>query len=151
MNIEMLILFIDTIIILIAMHIAVSEYRRAKDFEIYYQAIELSDIGLIAVDSKGIITKWNAGAEKIFGWSTIEVVGEDMAELIIPLRYRDQHYTGFKYYLDTGKNNIFGKTLSLSGLKKNGKEFDLKIIVNRIQLRGNRIMCVALIKNMENE
>jgi len=46
--------------------------------------VESSDDAIITKDSKGIITSWNGGAEKIYGFSAKKVIGESISILIPP-------------------------------------------------------------------
>jgi PAS domain S-box-containing protein len=49
--------------------------------------VESSDDGIISKDLNGIITSWNNGAERIFGYAAEEVVGKSVT-ILIP---RDRH------------------------------------------------------------
>ncbi|MEI6345483.1 MAG: PAS domain S-box protein, partial [Verrucomicrobiota bacterium] len=44
--------------------------------------VESSDDAIIGEDLNGIITSWNHGAEKIFGYTAVEMVGTTMQSLI---------------------------------------------------------------------
>lgn len=57
--------------------------------------------GLIYCDLEGIIRMWNGGAEKIFGWSAAEAVGQNL-DMIIPERMRKAHWDGFHQALARG-------------------------------------------------
>src|SRR4028118_1330509 len=46
--------------------------------------IESSDDAIASKTLEGIITSWNKGAERIFGWTSDEVVGRPIAEVLIP-------------------------------------------------------------------
>ncbi len=56
---------------------------------------------LIFCDLEGIIRVWNGGAEKVFGWSAAEAVGQSL-DLIIPERMRKAHWDGFNQALERG-------------------------------------------------
>jgi len=53
-------------------------------------------------DSYGLITDWNPQAEKMFGWSHNEAIGQRLDDLIMPLRFRDAHRQGLQHFLNTG-------------------------------------------------
>src|SRR5690348_12134468 len=57
-----------------------SEYRRTED--IYRKAIEeINDYAIFTTDPSGIVTNWNAGAQKILGYTAEEIVGKDGAKI----------------------------------------------------------------------
>jgi PAS domain S-box-containing protein len=49
-----------------------------------------SDDGIIGKDLNGIITSWNAGAERIFGYTTAEMIGTSIMRLIPPDRQEEE-------------------------------------------------------------
>lgn len=57
--------------------------------------------GLIYCDLDGVIRMWNGGAEKIFGWSAAEALGQNL-DMIIPERMRKAHWDGFQQALARG-------------------------------------------------
>lgn len=56
---------------------------------------------LIFCDLDGIIRVWNGGAEKVFGWSAAEAIGQSL-DLIIPERMRKGHWDGFNQAIERG-------------------------------------------------
>lgn len=70
----------ETFILGLAMDI--SERKRAEWVTKQYQAIvESSEDAIIAKNLDGIITSWNRGAEKIFGYSAAEMLGQPLTNL----------------------------------------------------------------------
>src|SRR5271157_1776556 len=64
---------------------------------------------VVVMTSDGIVSEWNDRAASIFGWSREEALGQAMAELIIPERYREAHKDGIRRYLQTGKGEVLGR------------------------------------------
>ncbi|MGC1457173.1 MAG: PAS domain S-box protein [Steroidobacteraceae bacterium] len=48
--------------------------------------VESSDDAIISKTLEGVITSWNSGAEKLFGFSALEAIGQSMQMLIPPER-----------------------------------------------------------------
>jgi len=75
---------------------------------------------LIFSDLKGIIRRWNPGAETVFGFTAAESIGQSL-DLIIPERLRKAHWEGFHKALARG-GTIPGRTsLITRSLHKSGE------------------------------
>ncbi len=68
----------------------VTQHRQAEDLQSRLAAIvESSADAILSEDLNGLITSWNAGAERIFGYAAEEVVGQSIG-LIIPPHLQDE-------------------------------------------------------------
>jgi PAS domain S-box-containing protein len=56
------------------------------------------------MDAAGRIVEFNPAAERAFGYTREEAVGQDMASLIIPEMLRNRHRAGLAAYLKTGRS-----------------------------------------------
>jgi PAS domain S-box-containing protein len=83
----------------------------------------------ISIDSDGRIKDWNLQAEKTFGWSRAEVLGRYLHETIIPPSFRESHLRGMRLFQTTGEGPVLSRTLELSALHRNGKEFPVEIVI----------------------
>ncbi len=81
---------------------------------------------IISADSRGDITFWNKGAEKIFGYAPGEIIGKPLT-LLMPERFRGTHEAGLRRLLSGGQPRVIGKIVELAGLKKDGSEFPLEL------------------------
>jgi PAS domain S-box-containing protein len=66
-------------------HDDITTRRQAQD-EVATQAALLDevDVSVIATDPDGLVTHWNRGAERLYGWTREEALGRRSAELIVP-------------------------------------------------------------------
>jgi len=95
--------------------------------EEHFRAItQTANDAIITINNDGIVTGWNKGAEKIFGYSEEEITGKDLT-LIMPQHYREQHNDGIKRVVNNGDHHVIGKTAELVGLHKNSTEFPLEL------------------------
>ncbi|MHC4875140.1 MAG: hybrid sensor histidine kinase/response regulator [Planctomycetota bacterium] len=86
----------------------------------------------VAMDETGTIVDWNPQAEKTFGWSREEALGENLGRLLVPQQYRDQHEAGLAKYLATGEQNVLQRRLELTALHRNGSEFPVEMTISPI-------------------
>jgi PAS domain S-box-containing protein len=97
--------------------------------------------------SDGVVADWNDRAVGVFGWSREEAVGRVMADLIIPERYREAHRNGLRRYLESGKGEILGRRIVVSGLRKNGEEFPVELSISPIQDRES-ILFIGFLRDV---
>ena len=82
--------------------------------------------------TNGITRTFNTGAERIFGYTAEEAIGQPL-RMLMPERFRGPHEAGFRRYLETGEGRIVGKgPVELSGLRKDGTEFPLELSLGKM-------------------
>ncbi|MEA2834685.1 MAG: hypothetical protein QOG66_2887 [Methylobacteriaceae bacterium] len=84
---------------------------------------------IIASDREGRITFWNPGAERIFGFSRAEAMGQSL-DLIVPERLRERHWTGYTEVMRTGESRYgHGDLLSVPALRKDGARLSIEFTI----------------------
>ena len=80
--------------------------RRAEDVEAALRAalVQAALDCIVIVDSGGEIVEFNEAAERTFGHRRADVLGQPLAELLIPSALRSAHHAGFEKYLATGEH-----------------------------------------------
>jgi PAS domain S-box-containing protein len=80
---------------------------------------------ILAVDRDGIISFWNPGAVRIFGFSRDEAVGRPL-EIIIPEPLRARHDSGFRQTMKTGETRYgAGELLAVPALTRDGRRISI--------------------------
>ncbi|MGZ8236940.1 MAG: PAS domain-containing sensor histidine kinase [Methylobacter sp.] len=92
--------------------------------------------GMISMDRHGNITAWNSRAEHIFGYSAEQALGRELAGLIIPSAYREQHRRGLSRFMATGAASIIGTRLETMALHANASELPIELTVNALERQG---------------
>ena len=87
---------------------------------------------VVVMDDEGVIVGFNAAAERTFGHSRDQAIGRPLAELLIPSRYREQHWRGLKRFLETGRSSILNRRIEMPGLRADGTEFPAELTVTAI-------------------
>ncbi len=93
--------------------------------------LERAHEAFIGMDEDGLVSDWNPQAERTFGWSSDEAVGQVLADLIIPVRHRAAHWEGLRRHLDTGVARVLDKRLELSAIDRTGREFPVELTISR--------------------
>src|SRR4051795_9361076 len=93
---------------------------------------------IIATDRGGVVTFWNPGAERIFGFSSAEAVGRPL-DLIIPENLRTRHWSGYHRAMETGESRYgHGDLLSVPGLTKDGRRISVEFTIMMLKDAHNR-------------
>jgi len=89
---------------------------------------------IIAADARGVIRFWNPGAERIFGYTAAEAIGQSL-DVIIPEALRKRHWEGYDRVMRTGQSRYgAGDVLAVPGQRKDGSRISLEFTI--APLRG---------------
>ena len=102
-----------------------TEIALRNSLERYEAVTQASTDAIVNIDQHGRIVTWNPGAERIFGYSANEVIG-DSVERLMPSRFHEKHRAGL-YRVSNGG----GKTVELPALRRDGDEFDIELSLAR--------------------
>ena len=87
---------------------------------------EATALAILTTDGEGVITSWNAAAERLFGHPRAHAIGRSM-DLIIPERFHDAHHAGLKRVKRGGETKLIGKTVEVTARRANGDEFPIEL------------------------
>jgi PAS domain S-box-containing protein len=99
---------------------------------------------VIFTDREGAIRLWNAGAERIFGWTAGEAIGKSM-DLIIPDRLRARHWQNWDRVMETGVTRYATDVLAVPALRKDGAPLSIEFTIQLVRDAGGRILGPAAI------
>jgi PAS domain S-box-containing protein len=91
---------------------------------------------IVTIDHEGRITEFNPAAERTFGFRRDEVVGKQLADIIIPPSFREQHRRGLARYVTTGEAHVLGRRVEMTAVRADGSEFPVELTITRIPLDG---------------
>jgi PAS domain S-box-containing protein len=96
---------------------------------------------IITMDHEGRVIEVNRAAERTFGYSAAEMIGHELAGLIVPPGLRELHRAGLARYLRTGLSRVAGQRLEALGMRADGSEFPIELIVTRPDIPGPAMFC----------
>jgi len=88
----------------------------------------------VAMDDAGRVTSWNQQAESMFGWAEREVLGQRLADIIVPHAHREAHAAGLRRFLTTGEGPILNQRIELTALRRDGAEFPVELAVTPVRV-----------------
>jgi len=91
---------------------------------------------IVTIDRAGRVVDFNPAAEKTFGYSREEAIGQEMAELIIPPRLRGRHRAGLEHAVTSGEDHIVGRRIEITAMRRDGQEFPVELAITRIPTGG---------------
>lgn len=112
---------------------------RLRDSEVRSHAVLENVIdGIITIGDRGVIESFNKAAEDMFGYTSAEVIGNNV-KILMPEPYQSQHDGYLHNYLSTGNKKIIGIGREVAGLRKDGSTFPLDLAVTEMQVNGQCI------------
>src|SRR5260370_3418258 len=92
---------------------------------------------IITIDENSTMLFINRAAEKIFGYSHAELIGQSLT-MLMPDYLRHVHRAGLQRYLATGARHISWEAVELPGLHKDGREVPLELSFGEFTENGRR-------------
>ena len=103
-----------------------SEAARAQSEAVQTAVIDAALDTVIVINAHGLVVEWNKAAQRTFGWTRAEAVGQELATLIIPGAYRAAHRRAVAAH-GTAESKVLGRRLELTALRRDGTEFPVEL------------------------
>lgn len=100
--------------------------------------LETTVDAIITINPRGRIKSFNKTAEKLFGYESKEVIGENV-KILMPDPYKSEHDDYMGHYLETGERKIIGIGREVTGRRKNGSTFPMYLAVSEVKLPNQHI------------
>ena len=89
--------------------------------------------GIISISAEGMVLHVNGAAERLFGWTASEMIGQNI-NMLMPEPYRSEHDGYLSRYLDTGEPRIIGSAREVMARRKDGSTFPIRLAVGHARL-----------------
>lgn len=120
--------------------------KLAESEEKYKGLINSTIDGVIAFDSGLNILLWNPAAEKIYGYTSTEMIGTSLLKLV-PERYYEHEKSQWKDFWESEQRSKIGKTIEMLCLNKGGRELPIEFSFAASYVRGQHF-ATAIVRNI---
>ena len=105
--------------------------------------------GVIVINEDGLIQIFNSACERIFGYKTAEMIGQNVC-VLMPEPHRSAHDAYLQHYLETGEAKVLSRSRELLGVRKDGQQFPLEIRVSEVRNDSMRLF-IATVRDVTLE
>ena len=102
--------------------------------------------GIITINERGIIERFNPAAERMFGYTEAEVIEKNVS-MLMPTPYHEAHDGYLAHYMQTGEKKIIGIGREVVGLRKDGTTFPMDLAVGETR-QGERRMFTGTVRDI---
>jgi len=102
--------------------------------------IEASDDAIISTDVDGVITSWNGGAERLFGYSAGEAIGNSMS-ILLPSEGEDDN----RRRLDCVRRGLRAELYETVGRHKDGSQVEISLTISPLRDANGSVVGGAII------
>jgi PAS domain S-box-containing protein len=106
--------------------------------------IETAPGGIVVIDDEGKVTLVNASTEKLFGYTRLELIGQNI-DVLVPDRLVNAHEALRKAYMTSPETRPMGRGRDLSARRKDGGEFPVEIGLNALSRDGQHVVLATVV------
>jgi PAS domain S-box-containing protein len=99
--------------------------------------VDTASEGIVTIDETGRIEFFNAAAQRMFGYTDREVIGQDVS-FLMPTPDRELHRSYIENYLRTGVRKVIGSGRELQGMRKDGSRFPVHLSIGEARIASRR-------------
>lgn len=114
-----------------------SDARLEESIARYEAVLDSTLDPIITIDSHGIIQSVSRSAERVFGWTPKELVGQNV-RVLMPEPHRSKHDDHLAAYRQSGQTSILGRTREFEAARKDGSRVPIELSVSRVDVPGLR-------------
>ncbi|WP_045835349.1 PAS domain-containing protein [Hyphomicrobium sp. 99] len=97
---------------------------------------------VVVSDVQGAIILWNKAAERMFGYTEAEALGQSL-DLMIPEKLRARHWEGYQKTMETGITRYGSDVLQVPAIDKSGRQFSIAFTVSLLHSADGKVSAIA--------
>lgn len=106
------------------------------------QLVEAIGDAIVASDAGGAIVLWNPAAERMFGFTESEALGQSL-DLIIPQRQQQRHWDGYHKTMATGQTRYGNDVLRVPAMHKDGHTVSIAFTVALLHSADGKVSAIV--------
>ena len=108
------------------------------------QLVDGAGDAIMVCNAAGAITLWNKAAERIFGFTEADALGQSL-DMIIPTRQRGRHWEGYQKTMETAVTKYGADVLRVPALHKDGHTLSIAFTVSMLFSDDHKVTGIAAI------
>jgi PAS domain S-box-containing protein len=105
-----------------------------RDREIRLQSIvETAVDGIIVIDQHGNVESFNPAAERLFGYTASEIVGQNV-DVLMTAEDVPRHHDSFQQFIETGESHVIGRRREVMARRKDGEVVPMELAVSAMRI-----------------
>ena len=108
--------------------------------------VETAADAIITIGEDGIIDTFNPAAEKMFGYSSQEAIGQNV-KMLMPSPYYEEHDGYISRFLQTGEARLIGLRREFISQRKDGSTFPVDLAVSKLR-DGPRPLFTGFVRDL---
>ncbi len=119
--------------------------RRLRDAEALQAVVlEAALDAVVTIDDEGCIVEFSRTAETLFGYERQTVLGQSLAELVIPVESRGTFEAMLRTYRDAGTSAASRRRSEISVIRADGSRFDGEWSLSTTMVGGRRLFAAHI-------
>lgn len=116
----------------------------ANQYKQIAEILDASADAIISVDNRGMVGRFNRGAETVFGYRSSEIIGRPL-DILIPARFRTNHRAHItKFDRAVESSRLMNERGEIFGLRKDGAEFPAEASIVKLQTGGRPVFTIIM-------
>jgi PAS domain S-box-containing protein len=108
------------------------------------QLVEAVGDAIVASDAGGAIVLWNPAAQRMFGFTEAEALGQSL-DIIIPQRQQQRHWDGYHQTMATGKTRYGNDVLRVPAVHKDGHTLSIAFTVALLHTPDGKVSAIVAV------
>ncbi|MGQ9812364.1 MAG: PAS domain S-box protein [Dissulfurimicrobium sp.] len=123
------------------------ETELARSEEMFRAISCMASDAIVLMDMDGKVSYCNNAVQKIFGYSSSEVIGRDLHLLVVPEDQIPAYIRAHKLFKDTGKSKFENKLVEFTAKKKDGEKVFVEVSFSSVKI-GNKPFFMGIIRDI---